>query len=194
MLSSFFSSCKKEKGESNEEEVLTTMVITATPQGGGAPLVFTFDDPDGPGGGDPSQDVIALEANKTYEVALTILNTTVDPAEDITAEIREENIAHRFYFEPSANSHITVSDLDQDDNGMPLGLTSTWTTGAAASGNITITLRHYPGTPPDKQIPDPADSPKSSTDIAVNFTTAVNWMAPVSILFFKLTRDCKSHD
>jgi len=168
------SACKKERGESNDEEIITTLVITCTPQGGGAPLVFTFDDPDGPGGTNPSQDEIELEANKTYNVSLALLNATVNPPEDITEEVEEENLAHRFYYEPSGGSNISVSDLDNDANGVPLGITSTWTTTAAATGTITITLRHYPGNPPDKQSPDPVNSPKSSTDMEVTFNTAVN--------------------
>jgi hypothetical protein len=174
MFALAITACKKETGESNEEELITTLVVTCTPQGGGAALEFRFEDLDGPGGNAATQDNIVLAANKTYDVNLTLLNETVSPAEDITEEVEEENLAHRFYYEPSAGSNITVSNLKEDDNGMPLGTTSTWTTTAAATGNITITLRHYPGNPPDKQIPDPVNSSKSSTDISVNFTTTVN--------------------
>jgi hypothetical protein len=88
--------------------------------------------------------------------------------------VEEENTAHRFYYEPGAGSNITVSNLDNDDDGMPLGITSTWTTGAAATGSIKVTLRHYPGTPPDKQAVDPVNSPKSGTDVEVTFVTDIN--------------------
>jgi hypothetical protein len=168
------SACRKEKGESNEEELITTMIVTATPQGGGTPLEFRFEDLDGPGGDNATQDNIVLAANKTYDVAITLLNETVNPAEDITEEVEEEGDAHRLYYEPAAGSNITASDLDTDGAGVPLGITSTWTTTSAATGSITITLRHYPGNPPDKQIPDPVNSPKSSTDITVTFITTVN--------------------
>jgi hypothetical protein len=165
--------CKKEKGESNEEELITTMVITATPQGGGTPLEFRFEDLDGPGGDPATTDNILLAANKTYDVTITLLNETVNPAEDITEEVEEENAAHRFYYELSGGVNLTVSNLNNDDNGMPLGTTSTWTTTAASTGQVTITLRHYPGNPPDKQTPDPVNSPKSSTDIVVEFPVQV---------------------
>ena len=166
--------CKKVIGESNDEEIITTMVITCTPQGGGTPLVFTFDDADGPGGNNPTVDNIALNDNTTYDVSVTLLNSTLNPPDDITEEVEEENTAHRFYYEASAGSNIIVSNLNNDDDGVPLGTTSTWTTAAAGTGTITITLRHYPGNPPDKQIPDPVNSPKSATDISVTFNTVVN--------------------
>jgi hypothetical protein len=173
IFSLVITACKKDVGESNDEELITTMVVTCTPQGGGAPLEFKFVDLDGPGGNDALQDIIFLEPNKTYNVAITLLNESANPAEDITEEVEEENQAHRFYYEPSLNSTVAVSDLNNDDDGAPLGTTCVWTTGAEGVSGIKITLRHYPGNPPDKQTPDPVNSPKSSTDISVDFVTEV---------------------
>jgi hypothetical protein len=66
-----------------------------------------------------------------------------------------------------------VSNLNNDGNGVPLGITSTWTTTAVATGTINVTLRHYPGNPPNKAANDPVNSPKSSTDIEVSFNTRI---------------------
>jgi hypothetical protein len=171
-----FSACKKEKGESNEEEVITTMILNFVPVGGGTPLEFTFNDPDGPDGTNPTIDDIVLEADKQYDVTVTLLNVLADPDEDITEEVEEEGEAHRFYYQPSASgpNDIGVATKDTDANGIPLGILSTWTTHGATPGSVTITLRHYPGNPPDKQVADPVNSPKSSTDITVTFNTIVN--------------------
>lgn len=171
-----FSACKKEKGESNEEEVITTMILNFVPEGGGTPLEFTFNDPDGPGGTNPTIDDIVLEADKRYDVTVTLLNVLADPDEDITEEVEKEGDAHRFYYQPSASgpNDIGIGTEDTDVNGIPLGILSTWTTHGATPGSVTITLRHYPGNPPDKQMPDPVDSPKSSTDITVTFITQVS--------------------
>lgn len=169
-----FFSCKKEAlGEDNAEEVITTMVLTFTPQSGGNSLQYQFDDPDGPGGNDPVKEAIVLSPGTSYLVSLQLLNKTSNPVEDITLEVKEEAQAHRFYLEPSANSNIVVSNLDNDDAGLPLGINSTWQTGAAATGTIKITLRHYPGYPPDKAAGDLVDSPKSSTDVEIEFDTKV---------------------
>ncbi len=169
------SSCKKDKDdEENEEEVITTMQLTFVPVGGGTTVSYKFDDPDGPGGANPTKDIITLAPNKSYSVTVQLLNKTVTPAEDITIEVAAEAQAHRFYYQPSVGSNITVSGLNNDAASVPLGITSTWTTTTAAtSGNVKVTLRHYPGNPPNKAAGDLVDNSKSSTDIEVQFDTRV---------------------
>ena len=172
--SAVFTSCKKDKVEEpNEEEVITTMQLAFVPVGGGATVTYKFDDPDGPGGGVPTQDEIVLAPSKTYNVTMQLLNKTETPVADVTTEIQAEADAHRFYYEPTAGSNITVSGLDNDGDGMPLGINSTWLTGAVTTGKIKITLRHYPGTPPGKAIGDLVNSSKSGTDIEVEFNTKI---------------------
>jgi hypothetical protein len=167
-------SCDKDDDEEpNEEEVITTMQLTFVPVGGGTTVMYKFDDPDGPGGANPTTDQITLMPNKTYNVTIQLLNKTANPVEDITTEVAAEAQAHRFYYEPSSGSNITVSNLNNDGNGVPLGITSTWTTTAVATGTINVTLRHYPGNPPNKAANDPVNSPKSSTDIEVSFNTRI---------------------
>lgn len=167
--------CTKDKDEpeENEEEVITTMKLTFVPVGGGTTVTYQFKDPDGPGGTAPTQDEIVLAPSKTYNVTVQLLNETETPAEDITLEVQAEADAHRIYYQPSGPSNITVSGLDNDPNGVPLGVISTWTTGAVANGTIVVTLRHFGGTPPGKAAADPVDSPKSSTDIDVTFVTKI---------------------
>ncbi|MFT3980305.1 MAG: hypothetical protein QM687_07545 [Ferruginibacter sp.] len=169
-----FSSCKKfAEGEGNDEELITTMKLNFTPVGGGTTQTFTFEDIDGAGGNTPVIDNISLAAGTTYNVSVELWNNAATPPENTTLEVETENEAHRFYYTPSAGSTISVSNLNNDDNGVPLGITSTWTVGTASSGTINVTLRHYPGTPPDKQISDPINSPKSGTDITVDFNYTI---------------------
>jgi hypothetical protein len=167
-------SCDKDKEEEeNEEEVITTLQMTFVPVGGGTTVTYKYDDPDGDGGSNPVIDQIVLAPNKTYNVNLQLLNKTVTPAEDITAEVQSEGQAHRFYYLPSTGSNITVSNLNNDVNGVALGTTSTWTTNAVATGTMKVTLRHYPGNPPNKAAADLVNSSKSATDIEVDFTTRI---------------------
>ena len=169
-----FASCDKEDGlEDNEEEVITTLQLTFAPANGTNPLVYKFEDLDGDGGANPVVENIVLAPNTTYNVTVQLLNKTENPAEDITVEVAEEGDAHRFYYQPSAGSNITVSDLNNDADGAPLGITSRWATGNAANGTVMVTLRHYGGNPPNKSANDPVNSPKSSTDIEVTFNTRV---------------------
>ena len=167
----FLTACKKEKGEHNEEELITSVILKFTPVGGGTTLEYSFSDPDGPGGLAPTTSTIVLSQNTTYNVAIEFKNDVT--GEIINQEIEEEADAHRIYYTPAAGSSIQISGLDTDADGVPLGLSSVWTCGASGSSQVTVTLRHYGSTPPDKQIADPVNSPKSSTDAEVIFDTQV---------------------
>ncbi|MET0463240.1 MAG: hypothetical protein ABW007_08795 [Chitinophagaceae bacterium] len=175
LTTGLLTSCSKddEIAEENHEEVITTLKLTFTPVGGGTAATFQFRDPDGPGGAAPTQDEIVLAPNKTYTVAVQLLNETHTPAEDITEEVEAEADAHRFYYKPSTGSNISVTNLNNDANGVPVGLTSTWATTAAGTGTVKVTLRHYPGNPPGKAAADLVDSNKSGTDIEVTFNTKI---------------------
>lgn len=170
-----FSSCSKNEGteEDNDEEVITTVRLTFVPAGGGTSLTYQYNDADGPGGLSPVQDEIVLAPSKTYSVSIQLLNAVATPAEDITLEVKEESAAHRFYYLAQAGANITIAGMDNDINGVPLGVTSTWTTGAAATGKVQIVLRHYPGNPPGKLATDLVTDSKSGTDVDVSFTTKV---------------------
>lgn len=173
MAVALITSCEKDKPEENDEEVITTMRLSFTPIGGGTTLTYQFDDTDGPGGTAPTQEEIVLAPSKTYNVTVQLLNKTETPVEDITLEVLGEKEAHRFYYEPSVGSGITVAGLDTDGAGVPLGVTSIWTTNAVANGKVKVTLRHYAGTPPNKAAGDLVNSSKSATDIEVEFNTKV---------------------
>ena len=167
-------SCKKDKAEEpNEVEVITTMRLTFVPVGGGATVTYQFDDADGPGGTAATQQEIVLAPSKTYGVTVQLLDKTKNPVSDVTIEVATEAAAHRFYYEPLAASNITVSGLNNDAAGIPLGITSTWTTGAVATSRAKVTLRHYPGNPPGKAASDLVNSTKSESDIEVDFVTKI---------------------
>ncbi len=155
-----FTACKKETTEQNEEELITTLKVTLTEQGSGTVSVFQFKDPDGDAGNPPTVfDDIVLKPNTTYSCALEVLNESVTPAESLNAEISAEATDHQFYLVPAA-VNLTVTSLNTDSNGLPVGLTSTWTTGAASTGKIQIILKHKPGS---KAAGDPVT--KGETDI-----------------------------
>ena len=165
LVTGMFSSCKKDKSapEENDEEVITTMDVVIKEEGDSSATTYSFDDPDGPGGNAPTIASIPLAPNKVYDVEVVLLNKTTNPAAVVSEEVLAEAVDHRFYFEVSG-ANLTVSDLDQDANGIPVGLHSKWTTGAASTGKIDITLRHYPDG--GKEISDPVTSPKSGTDMS----------------------------
>jgi hypothetical protein len=139
-------SCKKDKVEENDTEVFTTIAIKLTPVGGGAVLNYQVEDLDGPDGGNAAvAQEIVLEPNKVYNTEIVLLDKTKTPVATVSDEVRTEADDHQFYFTPTAGTNLTVGNLDKDSKGYPLGLSSTWTTGAASTGKIFILLKHKPG-------------------------------------------------
>jgi hypothetical protein len=137
--------------DENEPEVITTVGLTFTPMGGGTPMTFEFDDPDGDGGDPPVIDPIELAAG-TFTVAVSFENRLEDPPEDITEEVADESDEHQVFFtgsgvdgpaSDSAGAPLTHDYDDEDANGLPVGLENTMTA-AAGTGDLTVTLRHLP--------------------------------------------------
>lgn len=139
-----FSSCDKDDPViENEEELITTLNYTLTPTDGGAAIVLTFQDLDGDGDMAPMVSSGILAAGKTYNGVLELLNEAESPSENITEEIEEEDEDHQFFFQTDIAGLVVAYD-DTDADGNPVGLKTTVTTDAAASGSLTITLLHEP--------------------------------------------------
>jgi hypothetical protein len=156
----------------NEEEVITTLTYTLTPSEGGSAVVLSYQDLDGDGANEPTITNGTLSAETTYSGSMTLLNETESPAESITEEIEEEDADHQFFFETTV-SGLSVAYADTDDDGNPVGLASTLTTGSAGSGNLTVTLKHEP----DKSASGVSDgvitNAGGETDISVTWTITV---------------------
>jgi hypothetical protein len=170
LLASFgFLGCKKDKADPNEEELITTVKVKLTDKSNGAVSNFEFRDLDGEGGAAPTKfDEIVLGRGKVYDCALEILNESVTPADNITAEILAEANDHQFYF-AATDGLVAVANLNNDGKGLPLGTTSVWTaSGNAGSGTLTITLKHKPGV---KAAGDAVTV--GETDIALSFKLKV---------------------
>ncbi len=132
----------------NEEELITTVTAIYTPVGGGTVITLQYKDLDGDGGTAPVITVSSPFAqNKTYNGTVTIKNEAASPVEDITPEIIEEGVDHQLFYQKTgtlnAFSYDTAAN-NFDENGKPIGLQSVFITTNAASGNLTITLRHLP--------------------------------------------------
>jgi len=161
-------SCKKESVDPNEEELITTVKLEFTDLGTGAKKSFEFKDLDGEGGAAPSKfDEIVLSPGKTYNCEVYLLNESVSPADNITSEVEAEGIDHQIYYTSTVGG-LSITDLDKDEKGLVLGLESKWTTGAASTGNVNVTLKHKPG---NKAANDPIA--KGDTDVSIDFKVKV---------------------
>ena len=148
--------------EENEVEVFTdvTLVFTNTADVNDV-VTASAQDPDGTG----IQELqilgaITLAADTEYTLTYEILNA-LDPSdvENIGDEILEEDNEHQFFFsftenvfsDPIGNGNIDaaadpINYNDADENGNPVGLSSTWTTSSTASSgaSFTVRLQHQP--------------------------------------------------
>lgn len=138
-----FTACDNDPEIPNEGELITDVVLTLTPAAGGDAIVFTYIDDDGDGGDDPVVTVSDLAANTTYNGVITLAGLEGGMKADITEEIEEEDEEHQFFFSSSL-SDLIIAYADMDADGNPVGLSITVETGAAASGTMTVTLRHEP--------------------------------------------------
>ena len=159
---------KKNKDEENEEELITTVKLTLTPVGGGSALVYSWKDVDGVGGSAPVIQTVTLAPSKVYNCSVQFLNESVNPAEDITPEVVTEGVDHQVYYAVSGGATLTVNGLNNDANGLPLGVASVFTTGAVSTGSLKITLKHKPGV---KAAGDPVS--KGETDVEVDLPVSV---------------------
>ena len=160
--------CKKDKLPLNEEELVTTVAMVFTETGTTTQTNVIFRDLDGEGGMAPSVfDSIILAPGKTYQVSVLLLNESAVPVDTISNEIEAEAVDHQFYYQP-AGVAITVSNLNTDPVGLPLGTTSAWTTGVAGAGKIKVTLKHKPGL---KSAGDPVTV--GDTDVELDWPLAI---------------------
>jgi len=171
------SSCEKDPEPDdpvipNEEEVITTLNFTLTPDGGGDAIVFSSYDEDGEGGSDAVITNATLAANTVYLASIELLNETEDPAENITEEIEEEDEEHQFFFTTDVDGMI-VSYTDADENDNPIGLSTTVSSGAAATGELTIILKHEPDKFADGVSDGDMTNAGGETDIEITFTVTV---------------------
>lgn len=167
-------SCSNDDSPSpvNEEEVITTVTVTLV--NGSNTIILKSQDLDGNGPNSPVVTISGnLDANSTYLGTIEFLNELQNPAEDITLEIKEEGVDHQIFYQ-LANSLGSFSYDDVDDNGDPIGVEFTLSTGNAGSGTLTITLRHEPNKDASGVSSGDITNAGGSTDAQINFPITVS--------------------
>ena len=122
-------------------------------------------------GDGPDEPVITngnVTAGATYNGSIVLLNETVDPAENITEEVEEENLEHQFFYTATDGLDVTTNGENLDSEGNKLGTEFTLVAGAASSGTLTFTLRHEP-TKPNTGLSDAG----GNSDITASFSISV---------------------
>ena len=167
----------------NEEEIIDKVTLTFSPVSGGTPVVAIASDPDGPGPLDLMLEDIVLAENTTYDLSIKVENTI--EGEDITEEILAEAEDHLFLFgwsgsifaDPTGDGNLDnrqdpVNYNDTDINGLPLGLSTRWTTAASmGSGTLQLVLKHQPdGT---KTVSSGLETGGTDLDLTWNIRTVI---------------------
>lgn len=166
----FVTSCDSDDPEiPNEEELITTVTVTFTPNDTKEETVeVIYEDLDGDGGVVATITSGTLVSNMEYSTSIELLNEQESPADDITEEVEEESDEHQFFFVIEDTLDATFSYDDEDSDGNPVGLSTTWVTGEASNGTITVILRHEP-TKPNDGTPSDAGG-ESDIEIEFEFT------------------------
>jgi len=189
--------CGADEQPNEENEVISVVELTFTPAGGGAPLVFEFNDPDGDGGASGVSDQIDLVAGVEYTLGVRFVNSLAEPSEDLTEEVKGEAEDHFVFVlgdvagpastaSPALVTHAYADqESDYTDNAvgddLPVGLRNTITTKDAGAGQLRIMLRHLPevNAKPQKTgdlpraLADGDDLP-GSVDVDVSFELVVS--------------------
>ena len=166
-------------------ELITQVRLTFTPNGGGAAIVASANDPDGQGIQPVQVDVpIVLNASTSYALSISLINDLANPSDpeyDISDEVLEEAEEHMFFFswtnnvfaDPVGNGNIDnradpMNYDDDDSDGLPLGLTTSWTTAEVSSGNFRVVLKHQP----DLKTAS-SDANTGETDLDITFPITI---------------------
>ena len=182
----------------NEEEIITDVVLTWSPVDGGDTLRVRAQDPDGEGPLDLEiLDDIALVENTTYTLTLELSNSV--EGEDITTEISEEDDEHMFFFaftdsiftSPPGDGNVdnradSIAYNDFDENGLPVGLSTTWTTPAnmGFGGTFRIVLKHQPDI---KSATSTVDDGGTDLDLSFGLNTTTSIRGPQGALNDRLS-------
>ncbi len=163
----------------NEEEVITTMIVTLEPETGAA-VTLTSRDLDGDGPDAPVINVSGpLQAGMNYSGSIVLQNETETPAELINEEIEEEADEHQFFFQAGGGLNATLSYADSENeyltNGSdnPVGLEFNFRAGTASTGQFTVTLRHEPNKDASGVSDGDISNAGGETDFAQTFNLTI---------------------
>jgi hypothetical protein len=168
-LVSFAAACEDDHDDhDHDQELITKVVLTLTPQGGGTAVTATWSDADGAGGNAPVISGMQLVKGVTYNGTVSVLDESKSPVFDVTEEVLEEAEEHQFFYTFTPSGNVTVSILDQDANNRPLGVQFRFAVSASAPNSLTLNVKlsHFDN-PADKNGTTPSDENDVNVDFPV---------------------------
>lgn len=172
-VSFFVGACKKEEqnvAPTDDNEAITTAILSLTNTANAQDVVTATIESLNTNTPDRTKATLNLRANATYSGTVQLYDKTQTPTLDATAEIREKANEHLFVYTTSATSLLTVAITDKDSNPSPgpypIGLAFSLKAGSAATGSLTVQLRHQPGSKNGTITP-------GTDDLNVNFPVVI---------------------
>ena len=148
MTAILFMACKRDEDihPTDDNELITRVELKFTDITAKSSITYTFQDLDGDPRTAPEKfDKIVLNKGVTYSLAIGVYDDTKFPVKDITEEIQDESDVHLFVFKTTPASLLTTTLLDKDQNGLPIGLSSSvLTQSTAGTGKLNLLLKHQP--------------------------------------------------
>jgi len=136
----------------DDNELITRVELTLSPEAGGDAEVASWSDPEADG--NPLIDALLLSIDGPYVLEVAFFNDLAEPSEEITAEVAAEAAEHQVFFTGEgvlgpATGMVTAAIVehqyaDEDSNGLPIGLLNRLIPVSAGTGEITVRLRHLP--------------------------------------------------
>jgi hypothetical protein len=156
-----------DNGGAGETEVISRVIVTLTPVGGGASLSARYECSTPTSCA--SEGTLLVARNTTYAGTIEFLNAFVDPPIDITEEVRLEADEHRVFYSTNVNG-VTIVVTDEDINGAPVGLEFELAVSGAASGAgiLNAILSHFDDVPKGD-----GSTPSNETDVDADIGLAV---------------------
>ena len=132
----------------NEEELITNVILTfANNADANDTVVMSSVAPDGQDGFSTETVVRNFTSGATYSLSLVITNASETPADDVLNDDIIPEADEHFFVYAVNGVNLTMTRNSGDVNGSDgnkLGVNTTWTAGAASTGNLQITLVHEP--------------------------------------------------
>lgn len=173
LLATTFVACEKDPECANcEEELITTVELTFKTTGMPDKQII-WRDLDGDGGNSPTITGDTLAIATTYQLTTRLLNESVSPISDITAEVQTEGTEHQLFYIFSDTTN-TATYTDTDTNGNPIGLHAQVSTAPTTNtSTLRVVLRHQPNKTADHVAHGDITNAGGETDIDITLPFAV---------------------
>ncbi len=164
---SIFISCSSDDDapmEVNEEETITTVILSVTESGSTTTELFNWTE--------SSQDPITLKANTNYNIKIKFLDASnPDDVDDITQEVITEKDEHFIFYQTTVSglTFDNASDDTIDSNDIGINISTDWSTGDTTAGTLKAFLIHEP----TSKTGNTRDDFGGETDIEVDFNVAI---------------------